>query len=62
MRNSQRVSNKGGKKPTQRPVSEGRDTSYKTAEMVKLISEIGPDIPEISRRLGQYKESVRYRY
>lgn len=30
--------------------------------MVKLISEIGPDIPEISRRLGQFKESVRYRY
>jgi len=27
-----------------------------------LISEIGPDIPEISRRLGQFKESVRYRY
>ena len=34
----------------------------KTAQMVKLISEIGPDIPEISRRLGQFKESVRYRY
>ena len=30
--------------------------------MVDLISEIGPDIPEISRRLGQFKESVRYRY
>lgn len=30
--------------------------------MVQLISEIGPDIPEIARRLGQYKESVRYRY
>src|SRR5713101_5634475 len=30
--------------------------------MVKLISEIGPDILEISRRLGQFKESVRYRY
>lgn len=30
--------------------------------MVQLISEIGPDIPEISRRLGQFKESVRYRY
>lgn len=30
--------------------------------MVKLIAEIGPDIPEIARRLGQFKESVRYRY
>ncbi len=39
-----------------------RNTSARTAEMVKLISEIGPDIPEIARRLGQFKESVRYRY
>jgi hypothetical protein len=38
------------------------DTNSKTAQLVQLISEIGPDIPEISRRLGQYKESVRYRY
>lgn len=30
--------------------------------MVQLISEIGPDIPEISRRLNQFRESVRYRY
>ena len=30
--------------------------------LVKLITEIGPDIAEISRRLGQYKESTRYRY
>ncbi|MDG6982846.1 MAG: AsnC family protein [Nitrososphaerota archaeon] len=46
----------------QKPVPQARDTSYKTAELVKMISEIGPDIPEISRRLGQFKESVRYRY
>ncbi|MDG6990652.1 MAG: Lrp/AsnC family transcriptional regulator [Nitrososphaerota archaeon] len=46
----------------QKPETAARDTSYKTAELVKLISEIGPDIPEISRRLGQFKESVRYRY
>jgi hypothetical protein len=46
----------------QKSLSEGRNTSYRTAELVKLISEIGPDIPEISRRLGQFKESVRYRY
>jgi DNA-binding Lrp family transcriptional regulator len=39
-----------------------RDINLKTAQMVQLISEIGPDIPEIARRLGQYKESVRYRY
>ncbi len=38
------------------------DTNSRTAQLVQLISEIGPDIPEISRRLGQFKESVRYRY
>jgi hypothetical protein len=34
----------------------------RTVQLVKLLTEIGPDIPEISRRLGQFKESVRYRY
>lgn len=43
-------------------IEEGRDTSARTAELVDLISELGPDVPEISRRLGQFKESVRYRY
>jgi hypothetical protein len=38
------------------------DASTRTAQLVKLLYELGPDIPEISRRLGQYKESVRYRY
>lgn len=41
---------------------ESKDINLKTAQMVQLISEIGPDIPEIARRLGQFKESVRYRY
>ncbi len=27
-----------------------------------MLTEIGPDIPEIARNLGQFKESVRYRY
>jgi len=39
-----------------------KDVSVKTAQLVQLLTEIGPDIPEISRRLGQFKESVRYRY
>lgn len=38
------------------------DTSSKTAQLVELLCELGPDVPEISRRLGQFKESVRYRY
>ena len=27
-----------------------------------MITEMGPNISEIARRLGQFKESVRYRY
>jgi DNA-binding Lrp family transcriptional regulator len=38
------------------------DPSENTVALVKLVTEIGPDIAEISRRLGQFKESVRYRY
>lgn len=48
-----------GMQTTERPRA---DTNTKIAQLVQLISEIGPDIPEISRRLGQFKESVRYRY
>ena len=38
------------------------NANVKTAQLVKLLTKLGPDIPEISRRLGQFKESVRYRY
>src|SRR5271157_3028183 len=38
------------------------NVNSRTVQLVKLLSEMGPDIPEISRRLGQFKESVRYRY
>jgi len=38
------------------------DVNAKTVQLVNLIGEIGPDIGEISKRLGQFKESVRYRY
>jgi hypothetical protein len=34
----------------------------RTVQLVRLLSELGPDVPEIARRLGQFKESVRYRY
>ena len=34
----------------------------RTVQLVKLLTELGPDVPEIARRLGQFKESVRYRY
>ena len=46
-----------------RPAGRGHsDTSSRTAQLVAQLWEIGPDVPEIARRLGQYKESVRYRY
>lgn len=38
------------------------NVNTRTVQLVKLLTEVGPDIPEISRRLGQFKESVRYRY
>jgi DNA-binding Lrp family transcriptional regulator len=34
----------------------------RTVQLVRLLTELGPDVPEIARRLGQFKESVRYRY
>jgi hypothetical protein len=39
-----------------------RDVNLRTAQLVQLLTEVGPDIPEIARKLGQFKESVRYRY
>jgi hypothetical protein len=41
---------------------EGDSVNGRTVQLVKVLTEVGPDIPEISRRLGQFKESVRYRY
>lgn len=38
------------------------DVGTNTVALVRLLTELGPDVAEISRRLGQHKESVRYRY
>lgn len=38
------------------------NVNARTVQLVRLLTELGPDIPEIARRLGQFKESVRYRY
>lgn len=45
-----------------KPAEVNDRTNDRTIQLVKLLTEVGPDIPEISRRLGQFKESVRYRY
>jgi DNA-binding Lrp family transcriptional regulator len=41
---------------------DSHDLNRDIAEMIKLISEIGPRIPEIARRMGRHKETVRYWY
>lgn len=41
---------------------QSQDLNQAMASMVKLISEIGPKIPEIARRMGRHKETVRYWY
>jgi hypothetical protein len=38
------------------------NVNARTVALVKVLTELGPEIPEIARRLGQFKESVRYRY
>ncbi len=38
------------------------DTNFKIAQMVQVISQVGPDIPEVARRIKAYKETVRYWY
>jgi hypothetical protein len=38
------------------------NVNSRTIQLVRLLTELGPDVPEIARRLGQFKESVRYRY
>jgi hypothetical protein len=42
--------------------SEPANVNARIVQLVKLLTEVGPNVPEISRRLGQFKESVRYRY
>ena len=38
------------------------NVNSRTVQLVRMLTELGPDVPEIARRLGQFKESVRYRY
>lgn len=37
-----------------------RDINAKIAEFAKLVTEVGPDVPLIAKRMGEHKESVRY--
>ena len=44
------------------PMEEGAVGNGELAQLVKEISEIGPRVPEIARRLRRHKETVRYWY
>ncbi|MDA4121680.1 MAG: hypothetical protein OK456_00700 [Thaumarchaeota archaeon] len=44
------------------PVQDSKQLNSDMALMVKEISKIGPKIPEIARRMGRHKETVRYWY
>ena len=40
----------------------GTNSNLKIVQMVRAISQVGPDIPEIARQINAYKETVRYWY
>ena len=44
------------------PTARTEQVNAGTVQLAELVTLLGPEIPEISRRLGQFKESVRYRY
>jgi DNA-binding Lrp family transcriptional regulator len=46
--------------PAMQHAKKPRDINAKTAEFVKIVTEVGPDIPLIAKRMGEHKESVRY--
>jgi len=46
--------------PAMQQSKKPRDINAKTAEFVKIVTEVGPDIPLIAKRMGEHKESVRY--
>src|SRR5712692_904234 len=46
--------------PAMQGTRKPNDINAKIAVFVNLVTELGPDIPEISKRMGEHKESVRY--
>jgi len=46
--------------PAMAHLKKPKDINAKVAEFVKLVAEVGPDIPAISKKMGEHKESVRY--
>src|SRR5271169_3275336 len=46
--------------PAMEHMKKPRDINAKISEFVKLVNEVGPDIPVIAKKMGEHKESVRY--
>ncbi len=46
--------------PAMQHIKKPREINAKIAEFVKLVNELGPNIPLIANRMGEHKESVRY--
>ena len=46
--------------PAMQHMKKPKDINTKIAEFVKIVTEVGPDIPLIAKRMGEHKESVRY--
>ncbi len=46
--------------PAMAHLKKPKDINAKVAEFVKLVAEVGPDIPAIAKKMGEHKESVRY--
>jgi DNA-binding Lrp family transcriptional regulator len=46
--------------PAMQRMGKPKDINAKIAEFVKMVTEVGPDIPLIAKRMGEHKESVRY--
>src|SRR5260370_41867219 len=41
-------------------IQKTKDIHAKSTEFVKIVTEVGPDIPLVASRMGEHKESVRY--
>src|SRR5438445_9905106 len=46
--------------PAMQGTRKPNDINAKIAQFVNLVTELGPDITQISKRMGEHKESVRY--
>ena len=46
--------------PAMQHIKRARDINAKIADFVKTVTEVGPDIPLVAKRMGEHKESVRY--